>query len=236
MDSKVFWIGIVAIGALFLLPEKKKKRRMAMSGLSYYGDQGQVDVDHAKRLIANGLQRDLDKKTISYIQKLFVKLRDEESKAYDNGVDTLHHKWSDSGFITSSLTFATDQVAKILQQKKESFNKYEKIVPEERGQMTLFGGFGIIDLNVKKRCIADVTRTKIRCRVQEPEDFEQFFTRTSTTPGIKYVMGQMKGKQAITQSVLFDKDIWNQSQAKHWFNKNINWLLERDKKALNLQG
>src|SRR4030042_1787472 len=86
------------------------------------------------------------------------------------------------------------------------FSEEEK--RKRRKRPRAMAGLGIIDLNVKKRCSPDITRKKIRCRVQEPENFEQFFTRESTTPGIKYVMGQMKGKQAITQSVLFDKNMW----------------------------
>jgi len=90
-----------------------------------------------------------------------------------------------------------------------------------------------ISLDIKKRCSPDFTTNKIRCRVQQPKEFNKFFTRTSTTPGVRYVMGMKNGK-GVLQSVMFENCIWNLEQAKHWFNLNIKRLLDRDKKTLSL--
>jgi hypothetical protein len=92
-----------------------------------------------------------------------------------------------------------------------------------------------ISLNKRKVCRADVTKKKIHCRVQNPKEFGAFFMRTSTTPGVKYVMGQLIGtNKAAVQSVLFDKKIWDTREAKIWFYRNIQRLLKRDKKILRL--
>ncbi len=110
------------------------------------------------------------------------------------------------------------------------------LMPKKRKRRSARGpepAMSEIRLNTKKRCVPDITRKKIRCRVQEPKEFDGFFTRKSTTPGVEYVMGFVDGK-GITQSVLFDKKIWSQPLAKNWFNKNIKRLLQRDKQALNM--
>lgn len=109
------------------------------------------------------------------------------------------------------------------------------LIPKKKPKVNRIKALSGISLNKRKVCRADVTRRKIHCRVQNPKEFGAFFMRTSTTPGVKYVMGQLIGtNKAAVQSVLFDKHIWGTREAKVWFNRNIKRLLDRDKKTLRL--
>ena len=142
---------------------------------------------------------------------------------------------TDLGYTHGKDCYATKKEAKAVEKQ------YKNAITINEGALcyhvyskpNVIPGLSEISLNVKKRCSPDFTSNKIRCRVQQPKEFRRFFTRTSTTPGVKYVMGTKNGK-GVLQSVMFDNCIWNLPQAKHWFNKNITRLLDRDKKTLNL--
>ncbi len=219
MDNKQWLVlGAVALGALLLMPEKKK-RKAAVSGLGETARERfearmiaeeKAEADRIKALKAEPWKMDWEDYYSIYI---LPKIKYGSSSAIRRRNIEIHNR----------------ELAKYKQLIKEHKGK-EKIIPESKEQMTLFGE---IRLNTKKRCVPDITRKKIRCRVQEPKEFDGFFTRKSTTPGVEYVMGIVDGK-GITQSVLFDKKIWSQPLAKNWFNKNIKRLLQRDKQALNM--
>ena len=91
-------------------------------------------------------------------------------------------------------------------------------------QMILFG----------VRFKADVTANQIRSRVFDPKKIIEgtYFTRQSTTPGVSYVMGQKnKDGKFVTQSIRFDRSIFDTNRAKGWFKRNIKRIQERDAKT-----
>ena len=212
MDKKWLLIGL-AVGALFLIPKKKRKARnriKALSGISK-GDRQFVDgIKETMCLVAgpfckNGLLKNVQSGNVQYFYESLCR----------------------RGGLNQKSKYA-----------KMAFEELISGKETQSRQLTLFGSKRIsalseISLDIKKRCSPDFTTNKIRCRVQHPKEFRSFFTRTSTTPGVKYVMGMKNGK-GVLQSVMFDNCIWNLPQAKHWFNKNITRLLDRDKKTLNL--
>jgi len=109
------------------------------------------------------------------------------------------------------------------------------LIPKKKTKAKRIKALSGISLNRRKVCRADITKKKIHCRVQNPKEFGAFFMRTSTTPGVKYVMGiSHDTEKAVLQSVLFDKHIWDTREAKIWFNRNIQRLMKRDKKTLSL--
>ena len=65
------------------------------------------------------------------------------------------------------------------------------------------------------------TKNEGRFRLQPPEKFDSYFRRKSSTEGVSYVMGKDKetGKSKI-QAIRFDKNKFNEDQAKEWFDKN----------------
>lgn len=90
-------------------------------------------------------------------------------------------------------------------------------------QLTLFG----------TRFKADITEHQIRSRTYNPKKIVKgtYFTRASTTPGVSYVMGQDdRSGKFVTQSIRFDKKIFNKDSAHRWFKANIKRIQERDLK------
>jgi len=264
MDKKWFWIGVAAIGALLLMPKKARKRVRALSGLGNDEDENDEDEKEYFYRVTSKEDDLINTKSVELPASLFTKkealemlnVRDEDDLpetlhwikgkglCYDGVCAVSDPDWMRE-YLRSSGLDQDDEGAVVVKFEGEDIGscsdgvvvKPSRIIKKwsvlEFVKNTNLSGLPMIDFNTK-RCMPDITKNKIRCRVQEPEDFQSFFTRTSTTPGVKYVMGQA-GKGAITQSVLFDKKIWNDRQARKWFNRNINRLLERDRKALNLQ-
>ena len=79
----------------------------------------------------------------------------------------------------------------------------------------------------------DVTENQIRARVLLPKKIIKgtYFIRASTTPGVSYVMGQDRSGKVMTQSIRFDRDLFDNSSAKRWFNSNIKRIKERDRQG-----
>ena len=61
----------------------------------------------------------------------------------------------------------------------------------------------------------DVTENQIRARVLLPKKIIKgtYFIRASTTPGVSYVMGQDRSGKVMTQSIRFDRDLFDISSA-----------------------
>ena len=85
----------------------------------------------------------------------------------------------------------------------------------------------------------DITEDKIRARQIEPDQFEEGSFRTiRLAPGIKAIVGKLKGKTSTTvQSILFDKKTFSPEKAKDWLAKHKSKfsdavLLEEEKVAL----
>lgn len=81
---------------------------------------------------------------------------------------------------------------------------------------------------------ADQTIHEIRTRLIDPKKLIKttFFTRQSTTPGVKYIMGQdRKSGKFLTQAIHFDNSIFDLAAAKRWFKANIKRIKDRDMKS-----
>lgn len=81
---------------------------------------------------------------------------------------------------------------------------------------------------------ADTTANQIRSRIFDPKKIIKgtYFTRQSTTPGVSYVMGQNnKDGKFVTQSIRFDRSIFDTDRAKRWFNSNIKRIKDTDDKS-----
>jgi hypothetical protein len=236
MDRKWLIIGLLAVGALVLLTHKKPKRRRirALSGITK-ARSGQQLLDEVREMKnINQLIKDLD-------------ANDENTKLND----ILGFLYTKRSMATKDIPYLRGASLEYAKGMSEYLTEQIMQIPPDLGdktvkeiwqmakgkpptQMKLFGLSGL-SLNRRKVCRADVTKKKIHCRVQNPKEFGAFFMRTSTTPGVKYVMGMPLGtEKAVLQSVLFDKHIWDTRQAKTWFNRNINRLMKRDKKTLRL--
>jgi len=146
---------------------------------------------------------------------------------------------TDERTLSDNIYSAEAQFRQLKEMRKGSTTKKFKsddFIDEAWNRMESGRGFmGLSGISLKRKvCRADATEKKIHCRVQNPKEFGAFFMRKSTTPGVSYVMGQVDSNQAIVQSVLFDKHIWDTRKAKIWFNRNIDRLLKRDRKSLIL--
>lgn len=222
MDRKIVIIGLLAVGALVLLTQKKPKARnriRALSGIRYENiSEGMIEEGY----------------TVKYNNKM--------AKVIEISKDQNNRKYTKIRFLNSGKEiYAKTNDILLPVERKGGFWYYGGVrkyddpdYTKKPKQMKLFG-LSTISLNKRKVCKASESKKKIHCRVQNPKEFGAFFMRTSTTPGVKYVMGMPLGtEKAVLQSVLFDKHIWGTREAKTWFNRNINRLMKRDKRTLRL--
>lgn len=222
MDRKLVIIGLLAVGMIFLIPKKKTKAKniKVLSGLGRYERTKLPTPKNLKVIPKNFIPYQFDDGFTIFVNPDGIEHYGDvmTDKGYKEKKYKVHASYSPDGKF-------------ILWESTDGLKRLTKGKPS---QMVLFGLSDIL-LNTRKVCRADITKKKIHCRVQNPKEFGAFFMRTSTTPGVKYVMGMPLGtEKAILQSVLFDKHIWDTKQAKIWFNRNIKRLLQKDKKILRL--
>ena len=132
----------------------------------------------------------------------------EEEPEYNERQKGWFHKvynWKHGRYIPAQIQISEESLnEQFLPGDKET--KKEKIIPERKGQMTLFG----------VRFKADVTANQIRSRIFDPKKIIEgtYFSRQSTTPGVSYVMGQNeKNGKFVTQSIRFDRSIFDTKRA-----------------------
>jgi len=236
MDRKLVIIGLLAVGALVLLTKKKPRRNRikALSGITK-ARSGQQLLDEVREMKnINQLIKDLDANDentkLNDILKFLYTKRSMATK------DIPYLRGASLEYAKGMSEYLTEQIMQIPPDLGDKSVKeiWEMAKGKPPTQMKLFG-LSAISLNKRKVCKASESNKKIHCRVQNPKEFGAFFMRTSTTPGVKYVMGiTHDSEKAVLQSVLFDKHIWDTRQAKTWFNRNIDRLLKRDKKTLRL--
>lgn len=138
---------------------------------------------------------------------------------------------TDERTLTDEIYSAEESFRRLKEMKggntRRRFNK-EDFINEAHNRITYGSTLGKLP-----EFSPDITKKKIRARVKNSKVCNSFFTRTSRTPGVRYVMCLQNGK-ASPQSVLFDKKLFDLAIAKAWFDNNIERVLKEHTTIGNL--
>jgi hypothetical protein len=139
---------------------------------------------------------------------------------YDINKEELAKEFAELGVKKEKVTLPKEEKKEEVPPKVEP--KVEEIKPTEKVIETPI--IGNWEKGEERPFAFDENSTKNegRFRLFPPENIKKdtYFSRNSSTEGVRYIMGKTKDGKEIIQAIRFDKGRFTEEQAKNWFEKN----------------